>query len=209
MAAFHGGFNRSMQHTNHCVGRRSVADEVPDTNLLHAHPEGIDVGAMEGRLDASSDRPAVRSTAHVGAGHPVPDGWHSAARTSPLRNGADAGRERRDLARDGGPIDSFDRRTARASAVDDQPRDQAQWRPATAIGQPRQTKLPGIVRFDRSAASWSRTGPWHASWLTSFGCCGRRSKSPGGSSILIRATRAITCHTRPSTAVCSFKRVAP
>jgi IS30 family transposase len=30
----------------------------------------------------------------------------------------------------------------------------------------------------------------------------------GGSSILIRATRAITCHTRPSTAASSFKRVA-
>jgi len=27
--AFGGGFNRSMQHTDHCVGRRSVADGVP------------------------------------------------------------------------------------------------------------------------------------------------------------------------------------
>src|SRR5882672_12699646 len=32
-----------MQHTDHCAGRRSVADEVPDTNLLHGFSEGIDV----------------------------------------------------------------------------------------------------------------------------------------------------------------------
>ena len=38
---------------------------------------------------------------------------------------------------------------------------------------------------------------------------GRRSRSPDGSSILIRATRAITCHTRPSTAASSSRRVAP
>ena len=55
----HGGFNRSAQHTNHCSGRRSVANEVPNTNVLHRHPEGIDVGAMEGWLDSSSDREAV------------------------------------------------------------------------------------------------------------------------------------------------------
>jgi IS5 family transposase len=36
------GFNRSVQHTNHCSGRRSVASEVPDTNVLHRRPEGID-----------------------------------------------------------------------------------------------------------------------------------------------------------------------
>ena len=54
-----GGFNWSMQHTKSCVGRRSVADEVPDTNLLHGQPEGIDVGALESWLDSSSDRSAV------------------------------------------------------------------------------------------------------------------------------------------------------
>ena len=30
-----GGFNRSMQHTDCCVSRRSVVDEVPDANFLH------------------------------------------------------------------------------------------------------------------------------------------------------------------------------
>ena len=40
-------------------------------------------------------------------------------------------------------------------------------------------------------------------------CCGRLSRSLDGSSILIRATRATTCHTRLSIAVCSFKRVVP
>jgi hypothetical protein len=30
----YGGFNRSMQHTKNCVGRRSVADEAAETNLL-------------------------------------------------------------------------------------------------------------------------------------------------------------------------------
>ena len=48
-----------MQHTESCVSRRSVADEVQDTKLLHRQPEGFDVGALEGRLDASPDRPVV------------------------------------------------------------------------------------------------------------------------------------------------------
>lgn len=39
-------------------------------------------------------------------------------------------------------------------------------------------------------------------------CCGHRNKSPDGSSILTRATRAIACHTRPSTAASSSRRVA-
>lgn len=34
MTAFDGGFNRWMQHTDRCVSSRSVADEVPHTNLL-------------------------------------------------------------------------------------------------------------------------------------------------------------------------------
>ena len=58
-----GGFNWSMQHTDCCVSRRSVADEVPDANFLHRQPEGIDVGALEARLDAASDCPAVQSSA--------------------------------------------------------------------------------------------------------------------------------------------------
>ena len=59
-----------------------------------------------------------------------------------------------------------------------------------------------------SAANWPRTELWRTSWPTSCGCCGHRNKSPGGSSILTRATRAIACHTRPSTAASSFRRVA-
>jgi tripartite-type tricarboxylate transporter receptor subunit TctC len=34
-AAMYGGFNWSMQHTDCCVSRRSVADEVPDADFLH------------------------------------------------------------------------------------------------------------------------------------------------------------------------------
>jgi hypothetical protein len=29
-----GGFNRSMQHTDRCIGSRSVADEAQDSHLL-------------------------------------------------------------------------------------------------------------------------------------------------------------------------------
>jgi integrase len=58
-AGIDGGFNRSMQHTKNCVCRRSVADEVPDANLLHGQPEGIDVGALESWLDSSRDRETV------------------------------------------------------------------------------------------------------------------------------------------------------
>ena len=57
--AMQGGFNRSAQHTNHCSGRRSVASEVPDSEVLHRQSEGTDVGALEGRVDSSPDRPAV------------------------------------------------------------------------------------------------------------------------------------------------------
>lgn len=75
--------------------------------------------------------------------------------------------------------------------------------------QARQTKRPGFVRDAPSVANCARTAPWPASWLASYGCSGHRSRSQAGSSILIRATKAITCHTRPSTAACSFKHVAP
>ncbi len=78
----------------------------------------------------------------------------------------------------------------------------------SATVQTRPTKRPGIVRDARSVASCVRTAHWPASWRASCGCSGLRNKSQAGSSILIRATKAITCHTRPSTAVCSFKRVA-
>ena len=77
------------------------------------------------------------------------------------------------------------------------------------IEPPQQTTLPGIVRCGPNAANWPRTELWRASWPTSCGWRGHRNKSPGGSSILTRATRAIACHTRPSTAASSSRRVAP
>ncbi len=147
---------------------------------------------------------------HVGAGDPVPDGRHSTAGTVPLRNGADAGRERRDLTRHGGwPIDSLDRCCGSGERHQQSAASSSAMVVKRTIEPPKQTTLLGIVRFVRSAANWSRTGRWRASWPTSFGCCGRRNKSPDGSSILIRATRASTCHTRPSTAASSFRRVVP
>jgi len=72
-----------MQHTKNCVSRRSVADEVPDANLLHGCPEGIDVGAMEARLDAPSDCPVVQSISHFSAGNSVPN-WRLSADLPPL-----------------------------------------------------------------------------------------------------------------------------
>ena len=42
-----------MQHTNHRLGGRSVADEAATKNLLLRYPEGTDVGALETRLDAA------------------------------------------------------------------------------------------------------------------------------------------------------------
>lgn len=49
-----------------------------------------------------------------------------------------------------------------------------------------------------SVANRVRTAPWPAAWRTSCACSGRQNKSQAGSSILIRATRVFTCHTRPS-----------
>jgi hypothetical protein len=53
MTALDDGFNRSMQHTNHRIGGRSVADEAATKNLLFRQPEGTDVGALEARLDVA------------------------------------------------------------------------------------------------------------------------------------------------------------
>ena len=58
-------------------------------------------------------------------------------------------------------------------------------------------------------ASLLRTALSRGSWPISCAFCGHRSRSPDGSNILTRATRVITCHTRPSIAVCSSKRVVP
>ena len=125
-----GGFNRSMQHTMIRPGGRSVADELSDTDVLHREPEGIDVGAVEGGLDSSRDRSPVRSTAHVYPRHSVENGWHPTAKAMPLPSGADFERERGDLARASDRrIYLLNRCTARSSAIDSQPRTEAQWRP--------------------------------------------------------------------------------
>ena len=78
----------------------------------------------------------------------------------------------------------------------------------TATGPTRQMQLPGTERGAPSAANSLRVAHWSKPWPTSHGCCGRCSRLLAGSSRLILATRATTCHTKPSTAVCSFKRVA-
>src|SRR4051812_35117950 len=57
-----------------------------------------------------------------------------------------------------------------------------------------------------NAASLQTTVIWRAWWRTNSACDGRPSKSRDGSSILIRATRATTCPTRPFIAACSFRR---
>ena len=53
LTASGGGFNRSMQHTNHRIGGRSVTNEAATQNLLFGQPEGADVGALEARLDVA------------------------------------------------------------------------------------------------------------------------------------------------------------
>ena len=55
----HLGFNRSMQHSRDCVGRRSVPDEAKTEDLLHGKPESLDVGALAKRGVSSADRPVV------------------------------------------------------------------------------------------------------------------------------------------------------
>jgi hypothetical protein len=60
VAATAGGFNGSMQHTNHRVGGRSVSDETAATDLLLVQSEGVDVGTLEARSYAASHRAAVR-----------------------------------------------------------------------------------------------------------------------------------------------------
>src|SRR4029453_13232877 len=91
MTAYGGGFNRSMQHTDHCVSRRSVADEVPRTHLLHGRPEGLDVGAMEGRLDAAPDCSSVQSRAYLGSRRSGSDRRHSTTATEPFCDRVETG----------------------------------------------------------------------------------------------------------------------
>ena len=52
-------FNPSMQHTINCVSARSVAHETTTSNLLHSHPEGFNVGALEKRRFPPADCPVI------------------------------------------------------------------------------------------------------------------------------------------------------
>ena len=83
------------------------------------------------------------------------DWWHPTSRSgSRARMALTLGRARGDLACGGGrPVDSLDRCTARASAIDSQPRDQAQRRSSGLSGEPKPTAPPGIERFVPSAAN--------------------------------------------------------
>ncbi|OIQ64907.1 hypothetical protein GALL_535400 [mine drainage metagenome] len=128
MTVLAGGFNRSMQHTKNCVCRRSVADEAASPDLLLGDPEGPDVGAVEGRLDAAQNCPAVRSRSLVHTENFCRVRWHPSATAAPIAAGVDARRTRRDLACIGRrPLDSFNRCANRTSTIDNQSRDQPQW----------------------------------------------------------------------------------
>lgn len=59
-----------------------------------------------------------------------------------------------------------------------------------AIARLGRTKRHGSVLFDQSCARSPKTGRWSGSWLTSFVCCGRRSRSPPGFSILTQTMEA-------------------
>ena len=131
-----GGFNRSMQHTDRCVSSRSVADEAPHAHLLHGRPEGLDVGAMEARLDAAPDRSTVRSSTYVGPGVLSRTGGIRPPRRTRCCNGADAGRARGDLSRHGRrSVDPLDRCPARTGAIDGQSRAQKEWRSSGLSGE--------------------------------------------------------------------------
>src|SRR5512139_1981995 len=69
MSAMGCGFNRSMQHTRICVSRRSVADEIQDTDSLHRKPKSSDVGALAGWRFSPADRPVVRSIPFINRAH--------------------------------------------------------------------------------------------------------------------------------------------
>jgi peptidoglycan/LPS O-acetylase OafA/YrhL len=59
ISSFALDFNPSMQHTTNCVSARSVAHETTTSNLLHGHPEGFNVGALETRRFSPADCPVI------------------------------------------------------------------------------------------------------------------------------------------------------
>src|SRR5262245_60136012 len=83
------GFNRSMQHTEPALSRRSVADEAATADLLLRQPEGADVEALEGRGHPAPDCAAVRSISLVDTEDPCRDRWHSAVGAASFRASAE------------------------------------------------------------------------------------------------------------------------
>jgi hypothetical protein len=67
-SAFDGGLKRSMQHTEDCVGSRSVAYEAPHENPIYGKSEVPDVGSMAAGRIPSSDCTAVRPIPLIGPG---------------------------------------------------------------------------------------------------------------------------------------------
>ena len=197
-----------MQHTDYCVSRRSVADEAPHTHLLHGRSEGLNVGAMEGRLDAAPDCSSVQSRAYLGSRGSGQTGGirppqrsrcaialtlaerqeisRSLAEGHSIRSiAAQLGRApstvSREIRRNGGQADY------RASEADNAAWDRALRPKRCKLAEDR--ALARIVA-DKLRLLWSPEQI--AGWLKA---------------VLTRATRAIACHTRPSTAASSSRRV--
>ena len=199
-----------MQHTDRCASSRSVADEVPHAHLLQRCPEGLDVGAMEARLDAPPDRAAVQSGSYLGPRHSVADWWHSTTATEPSTIALTLA-EREEISRamaEGQSVRSIAARLDRAAS--------------TVSREIRRNGGPGELpsRPKQRSAAWNRA-------LSSQGCKLSQDRalarivadklrllwSPeqiaGWLKHTYPTTRATACHTRPSTEACSSRRVAP
>ena len=124
------GFNRSMQHTRSAQEGRSVADELPDRNYYTDSQKALmwerwKAGWTLHQIGHLFDRPHTSIQTAFCRGRVAFD-----RRATPFPGGAVFGRKRRDLARAGDRrIDSLNRCTARSSAIDRQPRTEAQRRP--------------------------------------------------------------------------------
>ena len=119
-----GGCNtRWMQHTESCHGSRSVADALPEADLLLGDTEVVDVGSLAARRAAAADCRPVRSAPFryrrgVGAVR-----RHSSTPAAALSTGVATGPARGDIAWCGvRKVDSFDCRCAEPGALDHQPR---------------------------------------------------------------------------------------
>lgn len=75
-----------------------------------------------------------------------------------------------------------------------------------AIERLKLTRPHRSAHIDPRSANWPRTEAWRTSWPADSNCIGRHSRLTGGSSMLVRATGATTCHTRPSPAWLGLRR---